>query len=212
MAKAPRPGEVNTRLESLLGREGCAGLQSELIRHTVAWTSTVASRVWLAFAPHDARSEVAPLVGDRCQLFPQVEGDLGARLLAATEHVTDLSGDGPLPIVGTDAPLLGPEHVVAANGRLAAGYGACLVPALDGGYVLIALARPVAAAFAIPPAAWGSPDVLALTVAALERAGVRSATLHPVPDLDTPADAIALRRLAACPSNVRAALTPIAVS
>ena len=37
MAKAPRAGEVKTRLEPLLGPEGCARLQAALIRNAVGW-------------------------------------------------------------------------------------------------------------------------------------------------------------------------------
>jgi len=81
-------------------------------------------------------------------------------------------------------------------------------PALDGGYTLIALARPTPTAFAIDPAAWGGPDVHQLTLEALQRAGLDAAVLAPVTDLDTAADALALLADPCCPPGVRAALKP----
>jgi rSAM/selenodomain-associated transferase 2 len=57
----------------------------------------------------------------------------------------------------------------------------------------VALARPAPELFGIDPAAWGGPDVLALSLAAARAAGLSVATLAPERDLDTPADAEALR-------------------
>jgi len=209
IARAPRPGTVKTRLEPLLGPVGCAGLQATLIAHTVAWASLAADRVWLAFTPGDAREELAGLVPEHVSLFAQASGDLGARLRAATRRIRH---KGPLIVIGTDAPLLGAQHFAGAVRRLADGHDACLVPALDGGYALIGLAQPTPAAFALPPAAWGGPDVFALTLAALQRAGLATAVLEPVGDLDTPADAHVLRSDPRCPPAVRAALDPAGVA
>ncbi len=44
-----------------------------------------------------------------------------------------------------------------AEHALAVGHDACLVPTVDGGYALIALARPTPAAFDLPSEAWGGP-------------------------------------------------------
>ncbi|MGI9185140.1 MAG: TIGR04282 family arsenosugar biosynthesis glycosyltransferase [Solirubrobacteraceae bacterium] len=205
MARAPRTGEVKTRLESRLGPDGCARLQAELIRHTAAWAVDAASRIWLAFTPRHAGAEIAALVPSRVMQFPQTSGDLGARL----EHATDRffrSHSGPLVVVGTDAPLLGPDQYEAASRALTGGHDACLVPALDGGYTLIALPRPTPSAFAIDPAAWGGPQVCELTLQALQGAGLDADVLAPVGDLDTPADALALLADPGCPPAVRAAL------
>jgi rSAM/selenodomain-associated transferase 1 len=205
MARAPRPGEAKTRLEPLLGPDGCARLQSELIRHTTAWSAAAARSVWLAFTPDDARAELAGLVPRGVRLFPQGDGDLGVRLRDATERVWRRHR-GALMVIGTDAPELGPVHLRFAEHALATGGDACLVPALDGGYALIALARPTPAAFDLPPDAWGGPDVLELTIMALEATGRTAALLDPVRDLDTPADAGCVAANLRCPPGVRRAL------
>ena len=59
MARAPRPGEAKTRLEPLLGREGCARLQAALIARAVAWAGEVGCEPWVACTPGDARDELA---------------------------------------------------------------------------------------------------------------------------------------------------------
>ena len=205
MAKAARPGEAKTRLEPLLGPGGCARLQTELIRHTGAWAADAAPRAWLAFTPDDARGELARLVPRRVRLFPQQDGDLGVRLRATTELVWRRHR-GPLAVIGTDAPELGPVHLRFAEHALATGADACLAPALDGGYALIALARPTPDAFDLPPDAWGGPDVLALTITALAAAGCRTALLDPVRDLDTPTDARYIAADPRCAPAIRRAL------
>ncbi|MBA3262391.1 MAG: TIGR04282 family arsenosugar biosynthesis glycosyltransferase [Thermoleophilaceae bacterium] len=203
MARAPRRGQAKTRLEPLLGPAGCARLQAALLCHTAHWAATVAPRVRIAFTPDDARAEVAELAPHGALLLAQGEGDLGVRLARAVERADK---HDRLVIVGTDAPLLGPEHVRAAWRALRDGWDACIVPALDGGYALIALARPAPTVFDLPSAAWGGPQVLELTMAALHRARLSCRLLDPVADLDTPEDALAFRDDPRCPPAIRTRL------
>ncbi|MHB8532883.1 MAG: TIGR04282 family arsenosugar biosynthesis glycosyltransferase [Solirubrobacteraceae bacterium] len=202
MARAPRPETTKTRLEPLLGPAGCARLQALLVRHTAGWVTRSTSTAWLAYTPTDARAELARLVPASVRLLPQQSGDLGARLRSAAQLVFRRGG-GPLAVIGTDAPELGAPHLREADRALAAGHDASLVPTFDGGYALIALARPIPAAFDLPPAAWGGPDVLALTVGALQAAGHSCALLEPVRDLDTPSDAARVAADPRCPPAIR---------
>lgn len=206
MTKAPRPGEVKTRLEPLLGRDGCAELQRELIRHTAGWVTPVADRTWIAHTPRDAAGEIAELVPSETILFAQTGGDLGRRLLHAVGTIADASA-GPLLVIGTDAPLLGPDQTQQAFAALADGHDACLVPALDGGYCLIGLARPIGLPFRLPPEAWGGPRVLELTLDLLAGGGHRVAQLPPMSDLDTPADVRSLLSTRDCPPRLRSVLS-----
>jgi len=61
-----------------------------------------------------------------------------------------------------------------------------LVPAEDGGYVLLGLRAPQPALF--EGVAWGGPQVLAATRQRIAAAGLRHVELPALPDLDTPAD------------------------
>ncbi len=202
MARAPRPGEVKTRLEPRLGPDGCARLQAELIRHTSRWAAGCAQKCWLAYSPADARDAVARLAPANVGLFVQEGRDLGERLGHATGHVFGSHGGG-LAVIGADAPELGPVHLRFAERELASGYDACLIPALDGGYALLALARAIPPAFELPPAAWGGSTVLDLTITMLEEAGCSCAVLEPVRDLDTPDDATHLAANPRCPTAIR---------
>jgi uncharacterized protein len=182
MAKAPRPGFVKTRLAPLLGDEGCARVQSWLIRHAARWADE-SGDAHVAVAPAGAEEEVRPLVPSGVTLLPQADGDLGMRLSAATEQVR-----GPVLVIGTDCPVLGPEHAEEAAAALADGADACLGPASDGGYWLVGLARPAPALFDIGAERWGGPEVLARTLQCAEHAGLRVTLLREERDLDDPGD------------------------
>jgi rSAM/selenodomain-associated transferase 1 len=204
MARAPRPGLAKTRLQPLLGAAGAAGVQAVLVEHTAALACSVAP-AFLAFDPPDAGPELRALVPPGVALFPQVAGDLGARMTAAVAHVATATGQ-PVVVIGSDVPTLGPDRIRRAARLLAEGADAVLGPALDGGYYLIGLPAPDPAAFAIDPELWGGPQVLAATRAALAAAGREPVLLDPLPDLDTPDDARALLAGGELPERIAALL------
>ena len=210
MAKAPEPGRVKTRLEPLLGRDGCARLQAELIRQAAAWALEVAPNdTWLAYTPARAREAFEELVPERCALFPQKGRTLGQRLDAATRHVLERR-PGTLIVIGTDAPSLTPAHAAGARGRLMAGDDVCFGPAADGGYYLVALDRPQPALFSLPRAEWGGPRVLELSLSAARDAGLTAGLLGEEHDLDTADDAAELLADPRLPAAVAAILEPAA--
>ncbi len=120
----------------------------------------------------------------------QEPGDLGARLHAAMAAAFD--GGAPwAAAVGSDAPEVDAERVLGAAAALDRA-DVALIPALDGGYALIALRAPEPRLFTGVP--WGSDQVLAVTRARAAALGLRVAALEPASDVDTAAD---LRRAAA---------------
>lgn len=205
MVKAPVAGEVKTRLEPLLSKAGCARLQAELVSHTARWVCAHAERVWLAFAPVGAKRELERLVPSGVSLFAQQGANLGERMARAVGRV-GREYHGPLAVIGTDAPLLGPSHLRGAEDDLNAGADVCLVPALDGGYTALAMTQPMVEPFAIAQDAWGGPRVAELTGEAVKRAGLRLALRAPVADLDTPRDALLLLAHPGCPRAIRETL------
>ena len=134
-------------------------------------------------------------------MFPQIGGTLGERLAAAAERVF-AEHPGPLVIVGTDCPALRENHAEQALEALDDGADACFGPAMDGGYYLLALKRPLAATFALPAGAWGGPTVLELSVRCARRAGAEVALIHPERDLDDVHDARAAIAHPQTPSDV----------
>ena len=88
-------------------------------------------------------------------------------------------------LIGTDCPALQPAHLQRAFRELEHN-DVVVIPAEDGGYVLIALTAPQTRLF--EDIEWGGPTVMEATRARIEAAGLRAAYLPALPDLDTPAD------------------------
>lgn len=204
IAKAPRPGLCKTRLEPLLGPEGCARLQAELIRLATAWAAEVGTP-YLAFSPPDARAEMAALAPPGTRLIEQAEGDLGDRLAAATAEVLAEHG-GPVVLIGVDTPLLRPAVGHAAVEDLRCGVDVTFGPAADGGYYLVGLREPHPEIFALDSGAWGGAEVFELSLAAAHEAGLSLGMLRAERDLDDEMDARALLADPLTPPSIRAML------
>lgn len=203
IAKAPRPGLCKTRLEPVLGPDGCARLQRALLRRAAAWAAAVGTP-YVTFTPDDAREEIAALAPG-ARLLAQVDGDLGDRLAAATTAVLEEHG-GPVVLIGSDTPQLTAAHARAALDDLRDGIDVTLGPASDGGYYLIGLREPHPEVFALPTEAWGGPEVLRLSLEAAASAGLSVGMLRSERDLDEPSDVEAFLADPLTPPDVRAAL------
>jgi rSAM/selenodomain-associated transferase 1 len=181
-AKAPVAGEVKTRLTALLGADGAAGLHAGLVRQALA--TAVAARlgpVELWCAPDEAHPffrRCADEFGAR--LRTQRGADLGARMHHAFEQRA-----GPLVLIGSDCPALAAEDLRRAAAALSS-HDAVIAPAEDGGYVLVALSRPLAAMF--EGVQWGGAAVMSQTRARLAAAGARWTELATLWDVDRPED------------------------
>ena len=190
-AKAPVPGQVKTRLAGVLGADAAAGLHAGLVRHALA--TAVASglgAVELWCAPderHDFFERCAVDFG--ASLHAQRGDDLGARMRAAFEAA--FARGEALVVIGADCPALKPGDLRAAMAALEA-HDVAIVPAEDGGYVLLAMARPVPQVF--EGVAWGSPSVMGETRSRLAAAGVAWLELPASWDVDRPEDYERLRR------------------
>ncbi len=192
MARAPEPGQTKTRLHPLLGPDGCARLQSALIRHGARLAAAVPPGAALVcHTPADAAKAFGPLVDGGVALFPQRGADLGERMANAVA-VAAARRDAPVVIIGTDCPVLDAGHLRSADAHLGRGCDVVFGPARDGGYYLVALARPAPEVFDLPPSAWGGPDVLELSRHAAAAAGLTVGLIRTEDDLDTPTDAAAM--------------------
>ena len=185
LAKAPVAGRVKTRLQPVFTPLECAEIQRVLIERTLRWALDVAPGATL-LALDGPPAATPPGV----EVVEQEGTALGERLARAAGHAFRVH-PGRLLVVGVDTRLT-PDHASAAAKQLDAGAEAVFGPALDGGYYLLALARPLPELFEIDRQAWGGDKVLELSLAAAWKAGRRTALIHPERDLDTPADATAL--------------------
>jgi uncharacterized protein len=185
-AKSPQPGAVKTRLAPLLGEHGAAALQARLIKHALA--TARAARIG-EFELHCAPDCEDPFLR-RCgsqyaaPLRSQTDGDLGKRMLAAFEHA--LSGKSRAILIGTDCPALTVRHLRNADRFLRSGEDAVFIPAEDGGYALIGLARCDPLLF--QGVSWGTSSVMNGTRARLRDLGWRWRELATLWDVDRPED------------------------
>jgi len=193
MARAPRPGQVRRALEPLLGPDGCAALQSELITVAVKWAHAIAPHaVYVAYDPPDAAPEIRALAPGAAALFPQNGDGIGRRLADATARVF-AHHTGPLIVVWPDLPRLRPAHAAAALGDLRAGCQVSLGPVIDGGYYMIAVDRPRPALFTLPEQTWRAPDVMTMALPAACEAGLEVGVLRTERGLHRPTDLRAAR-------------------
>ena len=184
-AKAPMPGLAKTRLVPALGADGAAALAGRMLRHALAQAATAGiGPVELCAAPDAANPALqAAAAAHGAALTEQGSGDLGQRMHRAFVRV--LAGPGRALLIGTDAPALDAAMLRQAAQALA-DHDAVFVPALDGGYALVGLARPAPALFDGVP--WSTSQVMAATRERALAAGLRWTELAPVADVDEPAD------------------------
>jgi glycosyltransferase A (GT-A) superfamily protein (DUF2064 family) len=206
MARAPRPGACKSRLEPLLGAEGCARLQAVLIARAAAWGRAVAGdRLHVAHlgAGDDAGAgEIADLVGEPADVFAQQGDDYGARLANAVARA--LRGGGPVLVIGPDLPGLSAAHAAGALDDMAAGCDVSVGPGTGGGFYLLALRTHLPE---LPPSG-DAPEQgpLAAMLAAAAAGDLSVGLLRSERELHTPDDARALLADPLTPVDVRAAL------
>jgi hypothetical protein len=180
LAKAPLAGFAKTRLIPRLGAEGAAVLQRWLLQRTVKTAlSAGIGPVTLWCAPDTSHPDFTlchtfgPLT-----LHRQPDGDLGERMLAAIAGASTPAGT---LVIGTDCPALTPALLRQAASALAA-HDAAVVPAEDGGYVLIGVRQAASQIFAAVD--WSTGRVMAQTRARLLEMGWRWEEFPPLWDVD----------------------------
>jgi hypothetical protein len=190
LAKAPLAGFTKTRLISVLGADGAAALQARLIARAVTTACAAGIGPVTLWATPDASHPVLQAIAGECAvaLARQGDGGLGARMLAAIE-----AAKAPALVIGTDCPALAAEHLRMAADILRGGTDAVLIPAEDGGYVLIGLRAPEPALFS--GMRWSTASVMAETRRRLIRLGMSWQEPVTLWDVDLPPDLERLRRI-----------------
>lgn len=190
-AKAPIPGEVNTRLCPPLTPDEAATLHGSFVLDMLERTKLAIATLQLSFHRFLACAPSSELVFFKImeerqgvRLLDQVGEDLGQRL-----HRTfvDLFAKGykQVIIVGTDIPTL-PLSVYQEAIEMLGRSDVVLGPALDGGYYLIGLTQPTEKLFAGVP--WSTDQVLAVTQQQAMTLGLSVGLTAVWRDVDTIAD------------------------
>ena len=180
--KWPEPGLAKTRLIPALGPETAAAVYRLLAEAEVAATRPEAGEYdrLFCFSPADAEARVrAWFPGEG--LWPQPEGDLGQRMAKAFE-AGFRSGAKRVALVGTDIPWVTRDLVARSFDALASA-DLVLGPTHDGGYYLVAMARPHPKLF--EGIEWSTAGVLAATRERADALGLETRTVMPLTDIDT---------------------------
>jgi rSAM/selenodomain-associated transferase 1 len=190
-AKAPVPGTVKTRLIPEIGKNKAADLHAAMVTRSVALAAQNANfQVQLWCAPDTTHPLFARLQEDYpITLHIQKGQDLGQRMQYAFEQT--LKDFDVALIVGTDCPTLTVALLNQAFQALCEDKDAVIVPAEDGGYVLLGLKKVYSELFT--QIAWGTDQVYPQTQQRLHRLQLAWQSLDTQWDLDRPQD---LKRLA----------------
>lgn len=194
MLKAPRPGEVKTRLARETGDVEAAAIYRAIVEHQIRQVPA-GWKIEVHFAPHDARDEMQrwlhPLHAGQIEFLPQAAGDLGVRLRSALKSAFDRGGTRVL-FAGGDCPGLDRAVLSDAAARLDAA-DVVAVPAIDGGYVLIGSSAPHPGIF--DDIAWSTPQVMHETLTRAARLNLKVTLLAPLEDVDDLPGWLRTRRL-----------------
>jgi uncharacterized protein len=206
MSKAPRAGEVKTRLVPPLSAEDAAALAACFFADALRLARQTAHETIVAYAPSDARATLEQILRDddgarthgltaryssEVRWLEQRGDTLGARLSSVVEQAFVLRF-GPLAVIGTDSPTLPRAFVETALKSLARETAdAALGPTEDGGFYVVALSRPAPKLFRAVE--WSTPRAFEQTAANAARLGLRLLELPRWYDVDTHEDFLRLR-------------------
>jgi rSAM/selenodomain-associated transferase 1 len=181
-AKFPVLGNVKTRLEPLLSKQGSYDLHIKLVGHmNEVLRKSNGSPV--LFLDKIDRHPIIDSIKKHTPLDVQVGDDLGERMLNAINRALETTNR--VLLVGSDCPVLSPEIIQKALDSLDSA-DMVFVPAEDGGYVLVGASKPNPNVFKNIP--WGTGNVMEETLKVLNRDQTRYQLLDMLWDVDRPED------------------------
>jgi uncharacterized protein len=202
MTKAPRAGEVKTRLVPPLTNEEAAQLNRCFLQDTAAAISVCCNgltapnagrsiaRGIAVYTPVGAESDYADILAGDFSLLPQRGEDFGERLYFAAEDLFK-SGFNAVCLIDSDSPTIPAENFTKAIQLLSLPEDRIVLgPCDDGGYYLIGLKRLHREVF--EEIDWSTDRVLEQTLQRADELGIEVKFLPTGYDVD---DSAALRRL-----------------
>lgn len=177
--KAPRPGFVKTRLAREVGIERATRIYRRLVEIQMdhlppSWQLEV------HYAPGDAEQEMVAWLGERPSYAAQADGDLGVRLIAATQSAFS-RGASAVVLLGGDCPGVSAKLLETVREQLRS-HDLVIGPAEDGGYYLLAI--KTVQPFLFEGIAWSTPHVFTQTMERASRHALRASILEVLTDVD----------------------------
>jgi len=183
--KAAQPGFTKTRLIPALGRQGAADLAKQMMMHTLnqSLEANVGPVEICVTPPHTDAIWQDFAISDALEYSDQGKGDLGERLSRVTRRVID-HGESAL-LIGTDCIQLTAAHLQQAKDALRY-FDSILIPATDGGYVLLGLNFFHPSLF--ESVRWSTDTVCTETIDRLKKLGRSVRNFPSMHDIDEPED------------------------
>jgi rSAM/selenodomain-associated transferase 1 len=195
MAKAPREGEVKTRLIGALSPAEVTELYINFLRDTFALMEEVQSErealaLALCYTPAGEEEAFEIVEREGSLMLAQRGEDLGERLSSCFMDLFDLGFDSVV-VIGADSPTLPADFLFEAFERLADEYDVVIGPAEDDGYYLVGMRKFRREIFEGIP--WGTGGVLSTTTDRVRDAGLNMILLPVWYDVDTPEELVRLK-------------------
>ncbi|WP_114700328.1 TIGR04282 family arsenosugar biosynthesis glycosyltransferase [Psychrobacter proteolyticus] len=187
-AKYPARNKAKTRLQPALGVDGAARMARQLLLHSIEQIIDTGFSVELCVspAPTDPCWQAFDLPNS-LRWSAQADGDLGLRMLIASQRA--LQRFDKVVLVGTDCPSLTTARIQTAVQQLNQ-HDAVMIPATDGGYVLLGFRQVNESLFS--DIVWSTPSVAAVTKQRMAALGWTLALFDPLNDIDEPKDLVHL--------------------
>lgn len=184
-AKTPIAGHAKTRLIPHLGAEGAAALAKKLLFHTCTQMSVSNVDSIELWVTPNKQIPLWQTLGDsmECQVMEQQGYELGERLSYAAR--SGFKRSQSLIFVGTDCPSLEASIINRVIEDLHQ-YDSVMIPAMDGGYVLLAISQFDSSLFTDIP--WSTEKVAERTLERMKALNWRCNLYPPLRDIDTAED------------------------
>jgi rSAM/selenodomain-associated transferase 1 len=196
LARAPEPGRVKSRLAAAIGEAAAcavhAALMLDALEEAARWLAARGGPLLvLALDGSDGarRRLEETLEATPCRIESQPPEDLGERMRLALDRRLAEGCEASL-VIGSDCPLV--REALEAAAAALAGRDAALVPAEDGGFVLLGLRRRLVVG-SLDGLPWGTSAALEATRLRLASLGLAPAVVGGAADVD---DLAALQALA----------------
>ena len=191
-AKAPIPGEVKTRLSHKYGSTGAAIIYRQMVEQLLWQVSRIGNiQVYLFCSPgtkhpffHQCRRRYGVV------LKKQVGSNLGERMFNAIRF-TNRKHENTI-LIGSDVPELDWKIVGDLLRARPVKNNVVMIPANDGGYVLVSMTGNHPCVFRNIP--WGTNRVMQKSRVRIRQCGLIGVELGICQDVDTPSDIYRLKR------------------
>lgn len=184
MARYPQLGQVKTRLAAKIGDQSALGVYSQLLDHSLSVLKSLDQESFermVHVEPEESNEQFAKEFGIIDHQFGQAGTNLGMRMKSALESMFGLDGVNKGILIGADIPGLVQDIIEQARDLLDS-HDLVFGPSEDGGYYLIGMNRTEPAIFEGP--AWGSDQVLEVSLRIAKQAGLSVGLLDTLSDLD----------------------------